>query len=68
MYIVYKTTNITNKKFYIGVHKTSNLDDGYIGSGKILKRAIKNMEYKTFIDRYFSFLIIPMTRFQKNWN
>lgn len=37
---IYKTTcNVTNC-FYIGMHSTSNFDDGYIGSGKRLWRSI----------------------------
>ena len=40
-YTIYKTTNIINGKFYIGKHQTKDLNDGYVGSGKLLKRAIE---------------------------
>lgn len=39
-YFVYKTTNKKNGKYYIGVHGTNSLDDGYLGSGKYLADAI----------------------------
>lgn len=40
MYTVYKTINLVNGKFYIGVHKTENPHDDYIGSGTYIKAAV----------------------------
>jgi group I intron endonuclease len=45
---VYKTTNKINGKYYIGVHKTSNPLDDYLGSGRILKRAVEKHGVENF--------------------
>jgi group I intron endonuclease len=48
-YTIYKTTCLLNGKFYIGKHQTKNLNDGYIGSGKWLTRAIKKHGIDNFV-------------------
>jgi hypothetical protein len=47
-YLVYKITNSENNKYYVGAHKTLDKNDGYMGSGKYLKRAIEKYGEECF--------------------
>ena len=40
-HFVYKTTNLLSGKYYIGMHSTDDLNDGYMGSGNRLRLAIR---------------------------
>jgi group I intron endonuclease len=47
---VYKTINLTNGKYYIGVHNVDSVSgNSYLGSGKSILRAIKKHGRKSFI-------------------
>lgn len=54
---VYITTNLINGKQYVGDHSSDKLNDNYIGSGKIIKSAIKTYgkeNFKREILEYFA--------------
>lgn len=47
-YYLYEIKNLINNKIYVGVHKTNDLNDGYMGSGKIIRSAIQKHGISNF--------------------
>lgn len=55
-HFIYKTTNLLNGKYYVGMHSTANLKDGYLGSGTQLGRAIRKYGKEAFQIKILEFL------------
>jgi len=47
-HFIYKTTSLLDGKYYVGMHSTSNLKDGYLGSGTRLRRAMRKYGKENF--------------------
>jgi hypothetical protein len=41
IHYIYKTTCNLTGRWYVGMHSTSNLEDGYMGSGTILRHSVR---------------------------
>lgn len=48
-HLLYETTDTTNGMIYVGVHSTEHEDDGYIGSGRAFKEAVRAKGKDNFV-------------------
>ena len=56
---VYKMINKSNGKYYVGIHSTKQLDDGYCGSGTNITKAINDEGPGIFVKLILSFHKTP---------
>lgn len=63
-YTVYKITCLANGKYYVGCHKTDNLDDGYMGSGVLITRLVKKYGLHSFTKEYLAIFDNPNDMFE----
>lgn len=54
-YIIYETTNEINGKKYRGIHKTNNINDGYLGSGIALEQSLEKYGKQNFSRQILEF-------------
>jgi len=64
-YYLYEVKNRVNGKIYVGVHKTKNIEDGYMGSGKVILRAIKKHGLDNFEKTIIEFFDDSETMFRR---
>lgn len=55
-HFIYKTIDTRNGNFYIGMHSTDNLNDGYVGSGDRLRKLIHKHGKEIFKIEILEFL------------
>lgn len=55
-HFIYKTTDLRTGKYYVGMHSTNTLDDGYMGSGKRISYLLKRYDKSNFKFEILEFL------------
>lgn len=67
-HIIYQITNEINGSIYIGAHSTNDLDDDYMGSGKLLKLALKKYGIENFSKKVLHIYNTPKEMYEKEAN
>lgn len=53
---IYRITNTKNGNYYIGMHSTNNLEDGYMGGGKRIRNSIRRHGLESHTKEILEFL------------
>lgn len=56
IHYIYKTTCNVTERWYIGMHSTNNLNDGYLGSGDKLRRSVRKYGKNNHIKEILEYL------------
>jgi hypothetical protein len=64
---IYRLTNALTGMEYIGVHRTDNLNDGYMGSGKAVLNAIKKYGRENFTKKILEWFDDNKSMYQREY-